>query len=426
MQPKPPDRSGRPPASTLRLSRRSFLRGAGGLAGGLAGAALLGACGDSPTSNTTPTGSAAFAGDPVGEVVMANWPLYIDRARDANGERYSPTLQAFEKRTGIVPDYREVITDPGAFLAKLRPSYEAGQPTGYDVIVTGGRELEIMKVRDWLVALDPDLRPGFDANAAAWAVDPAWDLGNRFTMAWQGGFTGIGVDSDRLEQAPATLEDLANPAVVGSHSVGMITSEMPEFVMTNLGIDPATSGPSEWQEAADWLLHQRDSGTVRRYYDQDYIDDLVKGNLSATMAWSGDVFYYSVWGDQPQLRFTFPEGGGLQWADNMAIPAQAEHPVDAMALMDFYYRPEIAVQVAEWVLYLSPVEGVRELVLEHAEEAREDGDAAYAGQLEETANFPFAFPDAALLSRTRQLRSKFADDEELEEWNSIFEPIALS
>src|SRR3989339_850180 len=108
-------------------------------------------------------------------------------------------------------------------------------------------------------------------------------------MPWQGGFTGIGYDKTKVNGEITKLDDLANPDKVGTESVGMLKSDMPDFVMINLGIDPATSGPDEWKEAAAWLQKQRDSGTVRQYYDQGYIDDFVAGNTPVTMAWSGDV-----------------------------------------------------------------------------------------------------------------------------------------
>ena len=34
------------------------------------------------------------------------------------------------------------------------------------------------------------MRPNFDANAATWAKDPAYDPGNKYSMAWQSGLTG--------------------------------------------------------------------------------------------------------------------------------------------------------------------------------------------------------------------------------------------
>ena len=169
---------------------------------------------------------------------------------------------------------------------------------------------------------------------------------------------------------------------------------MPDLVMINLGITPADSGPAEWQEAADWIQMLKDSGTVRTFYDQGYIDDFTAGNLSATMAWSGDVLYYKIWENGP-YEFAVPEGGALLWIDNMLIPANSANPQGAYQLMDFVYQPEIAQMITEWVLYMSPVPAVQDLIASHA--AEESG--GYAADLEETASSEFLWPDDALLAR---------------------------
>jgi spermidine/putrescine transport system substrate-binding protein len=402
------------------ISRRDLLRGMGA---GLGTAWLLAACGSSETGGTATDRPNVFEGDPTGTVTVANWPLYIDKAKDKSGERYSPSLREFTKQTGIQVDYQEVIADYPSFLGKILPQLEAGQPIGWDVIVIGGRELTVLQTNDWLTPLDPSLRPNFEAHAVSWARDPAFDPGNQHTMAWQGGFTALGVNR-KLVKGPITkLDDLANPDKVGNDAVGMITSEMPDFVMQNMGIDPATSTTEDWKEAAAWLMMQRDSGTVRQYYGQNYIDDMTAGNTSVSMAWSGDILYYSLWAGQSELQFILPEGGGLRWIDSMAIPVNAEHPVDAATFMDFYYQPAIAVMVTEWVLTMPPVEGVRDLVAADGEAALDQGYKGYGNKLLATAENRFTFPDEEVLNATTFLRD-LKTDEEREEWDAIFSPIS--
>lgn len=242
-------------------------------------------------------------------------------------------------------------------------------------------------------------------------------------MAWQGGLTALGVNRELVNGPITRLDDLANPDKVGNAAVGMITSEMPDFVMQNMGIDPVTSTTEDWKEAAAWLTMQRESGTVRKYYSQDYIDDMTAGNTSVSMAWSGDILYYGVWAGQSELQFVLPEGGGLRWIDRMAIPANAEHPVDAATFMDFFYQSEIAVMLTEWVLTMPPVERVRDLVEADGEAALDAGYKGYGKKLLATAENRFTFPDDELLNTTSFVRD-LKTDEEREEWDAIFLPIS--
>jgi spermidine/putrescine transport system substrate-binding protein len=69
----------------------------------------------------------------------------------------------------------------------------------------------------------------------------------------------------------------------------------------------------------------------------------------------------------------------------MVMPKGAKNRDAAAAWMNFVYDPVEAAQIAAWVQYVSPVEGVRE-ELEKIDP--------------ELANSPLLFPDDETLSRT--------------------------
>jgi spermidine/putrescine transport system substrate-binding protein len=408
-----------------RMSRRNLIRYAGMSVGTLGLSAILAACGEDggpvgePTGTETAVGGVDWSAAPGPEVNFSNWPLYIDKAR-VNGEVVYPSLQIFEQETGIHVDYNDEIQDNAGFFGKLQPQLQAGQDTGRDIIViTNGWEFTLLTQNGWVTELPADRRPNFDANAADWARSPAYDPGNKYSMAWQSGITGIGVNKDLLKGEVTSADDLMNPDIVGSNSVGILKGDAPDWVMINLGIDPTTSGPEEWQAAADWLTALKESGTVRQFYDQGYVDDLTAGNLAATMAWSGDVLYYVQWEGYTNLQFLVPEGGALLWIDNMLIPANSANPQGAIQLMDFVYRPEIAQLITEWVAYMSPVPAVQELIAEHA---KTEKDEATADALAAMAESPLLWPDQDLLSRVKFAR-QLTTNEEKEAWDGIFLPI---
>jgi spermidine/putrescine transport system substrate-binding protein len=55
-----------------------------------------------------------------------------------------------------------------------------------------------------------------------------------------------------------------------------------------------------------------------------------------------------------------PETGGTLWTDNMLIPALAQHKTNAELIMNYYYDPKVAAQVAAYVQYICPVAGAQE------------------------------------------------------------------
>jgi spermidine/putrescine transport system substrate-binding protein len=425
-----PDRSFLDPvrmqeAMRHRLTRRSMLKGAGMGVAGFSLASFLAACGGGAGGGGEPTNpKEVFSGQPGSKVDFANWPLYIDQSKDSSGNVYYPSLKQFQDQTGIAVNYEAIIQSNEEFYGKIQPQLAAGDSTGWDLIViTNGRQFTLLTENNWVYQLDTSLRPNFDQNAADFAVSPEYDPGNKYSMAWQSGLTGIGVNADLVNGPITTMDDLADPAKVGTNSVGMLKADMPDFVMINLGIDPATSTPDDWKEAAKWLQYQQDQGTVRQYYDQGYIDDFTAGNTAATMAWSGDVLYYKIWGGYDNLDWVFPEGGALLWIDNMLVPVGATNPVGAAQVMDWFYDPAVATQVTEYVLYMSPVKGVQDQMLKDADAAKAQNSKGYANKLYSTASNTFLFPDEQLLSKTA-FGKQVKTDDEASEWDSIFLPIS--
>jgi spermidine/putrescine transport system substrate-binding protein len=400
-----------------RLSRRNMLKVGGASVGALSLSQILAACSSGSSGGTSASaGSGGVDFDPAnaGKTLnFSNWPLYMDKAHGTY-----PSLDKFKQETGITVTYNDEINGNDSFFGELLPQFQAGQDTGRDIIViTNGEYLTAILTNGWATELDASRRPNFDKYAASWAKSPSYDPNNKYTMAWQSGITGIGYNTEMVNQTPTKLDDLMSTDFFPSKSVGVLKEDAPNLVMVNLGIDPITSTQDDWNEAADWLKKLRDSDTFYAAYDQGYVDDLNAGNLAGTMAWSGDVLYYQIWAGKP-YEFIKPDAGALLWIDNMLIPAHSANPAGALELMDFYYAPENAQLVTEWVLYMSPVPEVQKLIADHAKQ--ETGK--YAEQLAATAASPMLWPDEQLLSQV-SLGRPITTKDESEAWHNTFDTI---
>ncbi len=324
-----------------RMSRRRFVRGAAGVvaAGSLAG--IISACGVAGTRDTGWKEGFDWQGwwkqqTKQGTFDFANWPLYIDRTKDG-----SPTLNDFSDKYGITVNYRPVIQDNASFFSQISPVLQAGQSTGYDmVVISDGWELTQMIENHWLIPLDHSRMPNFRRYASPTAQGPRLRPRQRVHRR-----LAVGDHRDRLrpEPRPAATSRRSrissDPAFAGK--VGMMAddTELASAGMLALGIEPSTSTPADWRKAADLLRKQREDGIVRQYYDQSYIKALQQGDTFISMAWSGDVFQAQVSGNS-NLKFVVPDEGGMFWHDNCMIPYHAAHPVDAMMWIDYFYRPE--------------------------------------------------------------------------------------
>jgi spermidine/putrescine transport system substrate-binding protein len=396
-----------------RYTRRQALGGAGAGLAAVSAAGLLSACGIAGTEAAASGGKDAtdwtawWQKQKKANVLnFANWPLYIDTSHGKH-----PSLEQFTKATGIKVNYQEVIQNNAPFYATIAPTLQNGQSTGYDLVVmTNGWQLtEILDINKWAIPLDPSRIPNFYENASRLVLSPSYDPGNRYTVAWQSGFTGIAYNPQLTGREITSIHDLWDPKFKGH--VGMMSdnTEIGSVGMLALGIDPATSTHADWQKAAKLLTKQRNDGLVRQYYDQSYIKALENGDVWLSQAWSGDIFQANNSG-YPHLKFVVPKEGMMVWTDNMLIPVHAAHPVDAIMWMNFYYQPKIGAEVADWVDYVTPVETARPLLVK---------------QDPSVGKSPLVFPTKAMEAKTHQYYV-YKDYAEFQSWNNVFNPIIQS
>jgi spermidine/putrescine transport system substrate-binding protein len=236
-------------------------------------------------------------------------------------------------------------------------------------------------------------------------------------MAWQSGITGIGYDPKRVGRKITSWSDLTDPKFSGKVGMFADNEDLPNSALCAIGVNPENSTEADWKKAADWLKKQRP--LVRKYYQQDYIGPLSKGDLWISMAWSGDIFQANANG--ASLEFVVPKEGAAIWTDNMCIPAHAKHPLDAMIYMDWVYQPNIAAMLADYINYITPVPATQAIFRKDAADATSKDDKEYYQGL---STSPLVFPkpsDFAKLHRYRVLNV-----EEQKVWNALFEPIYQS
>ncbi|MGH3403736.1 MAG: polyamine ABC transporter substrate-binding protein [Streptosporangiaceae bacterium] len=413
-----------------RLSRRKLLASAGSGAGALGVSALLAACGvkgapaGGGSSSPGGVGTAQWwAGQHVHHKVnFANWPYYIDVLHGGH-----PTLQHFTQQTGIAVNYTEPISDNLPFYAKIRPSLQAKQATGYDVIVMTNNSPPLGYLIDfgWLTPLDRSMMTNFNKYAGPLIKNPSWDPGNKYTMAWQSGWTAIGYNSSVVKNPGSSVGILFDKKYSGR--IGMMNDpqELGSVGLLAIGVEPATSTESEWARAAKRLQQQKSEGLVRSYYDQSYIDHLKNGDIVVSQAWSGDIFQADLNSKYRDLKLLIPDEGGMFWTDNMCIPMYAQNPKDAMTMMDYFYQPQVEAVVEYYNDYVCPVPAAKQVLLNPTGWAKQ----ALAAMKPEiglptstTANAPTVFPSAAYIKNSRNY-FQYKNQEELAAWNNLFLPI---
>ena len=407
-----------------RVSRRDFFR-YGGMAGA---AAFLAACGVSGSkgtgAGTSGVGSRSWWAKQTlhHKVNFANWPLYIDTAKGSH-----PSLDHFQQQTGIKVTYTEPIQDNIPFYTKIRPVLQAHQYTGYDIIVMTNNSpaLGYLMNFQWLVPLDQSAMKNFYKHAGPLVKSPSWDPGNRYTMAWQSGWTAMAYNSSVVTENIDSVQALFDPKYKGRIGMPADPQELGSIGLNAIGVHPRDSTPADWRKAAKKLQDQKSAGLVRKYYDQDYITALKNGDTVISWCWSGDIFQANLNSKFKDLKLVFAKEGAMFWTDNMCIPIGVQNPRDAMAVMDYYYDPNVQAVEEYYTDYVCPVPAAKNALLHPQGWVKN----ALQTLLPVIGLAPKVIADAPTVFPTPEQDSlslpyyQYRNQSELEEWNNLFVPI---
>ncbi|WP_098011272.1 spermidine/putrescine ABC transporter substrate-binding protein [Streptomyces sp. sk226] len=384
------------------MSRRSLLRALGA---GAAGAALAG-CGV-PAAFVEPGERAGRDSSATDHTLhFANWPLYIDTDDDDESKR--PTLDAFSRRTGISVTYTEEINDNDEFFGKISPALMNRQQTGRDLIVISDWMAARFVRLGWVQEMDRAKQPNVAKYLDPQLRTPAFDEGRLHSVPWQSGITGIAYNRKKLGREIRSTGELWADDLRGRVTLLSGLDESFALLMQGDGVDITRWTADDFHTMCEQVEKRVRSKHIRRFTGNDYIKDLATGDVLACQAYSGDVIQLQA--DNPDIEFVVPEEGAELWAESLMIPNLARHKRNAERLIDHYYDPEVAAELAAWVNYVCPVPAARDVLAS----SKDEETAALAED-------PLIFPDDAMRKRLAIARDITSGErmDFAKKWNGI-------
>jgi spermidine/putrescine transport system substrate-binding protein len=334
------------------ITRRQLLERAAAGGAVLSLPALLAACGGEEESSS--------GGDGERDRTLAktlrfsNWTLYIDVDEKT---KEHPTLDQFKQKYGTTVRYIEDVNDNASFFGKIQGPLSRGQSIDRDLIVMtdNSRYPGLLIRKGWLEKLDKSAIPNFK-NLEPALAHPNFDPDREYSLPWQSGMTGIAYNdklTDPITSVPQLLED---KKIKGK--VTLLTEMGDTMALTMLanGDDPTKVTDATFDKALKRIQKAVDSGQIRGFTGNEYSGPLARGDLAASMSWSGDVVQLTP--TNKNLHWNQPDDGGNIWTDNMLIPKGGD-VYTACTFMNFVYDPKIAAQIEAYINYICPVKGAR-------------------------------------------------------------------
>ena len=138
-----------------------------------------------------------------------------------------------------------------------------------------------------------------------------------------------------------------------------------------LGRDPKSHTEADLADAIALIDQLRPY--VRKFHSSQYINDLATGDLCIALGYSGDVIQArnrAREAESPvEVAFRVPREGAQMSIDMLGIPADAPHPDNAHAFINYILRPDIIAAITNAVSYPNPNLAATQLV---APEIRDD------------------------------------------------------
>ena len=279
-------------------------------------------------------------------VHVYNWSDYIDES----------ILDDFEKEIGI-----KVVYDVFDSNDLLETKMLAGG-SGYDVVVPSGAFLSRQIQAGVFQKLDPSKLSNQDK---LWDMilqrTAQYDPDNAYSVNYMWGTTGIGYNEtmikERMPDAPVdSWRMIFDPEVIskfadcGVHMLDTV-AEMIPAALNYIGEDPNSHDKKVIKKAEAVLQAIRPY--ILKFHSSEYINALANGDICLAVGWSGDVLQArdraEEAGNNVIVKYSVPKEGALMWFDQMAVPADAPHPDNAHAFIDYIMRPEVMAKASNYV-----------------------------------------------------------------------------
>jgi spermidine/putrescine transport system substrate-binding protein len=324
--------------ATGRLGRREFVARAFalGLSWSAVGAVLASCGGKGERQSSRDSSSADTLADlgPIeSQLNIYNWSDYIA----------AETVPNFEKEFGIKVTYGTYESNE-ELVARLQSG-----SSGYDLIVPSGYLIPVLAAADLISPVSRQYLTNW-GNLAPLFVGLPFDPGNRYTVPWQWGTTGIAYRTDKVSLAPESWAVFHDRSLAQRMTMMDDRREVIGAFLRYRGHSLNSVDPAEVSQAKADAIQAKQS--LRGYKSAAAKADLIAGDVWVAQLWNGDTTQART--QQPNLGYVIPREGCTIWSDSLAILRSAPHKRAAHEFMNYILRPEVAAAISNFTGYGSP------------------------------------------------------------------------
>lgn len=272
-----------------------------------------------------------------------SWDGYVD---------YASVIQPFEQQTGIKVNYAPFSTNDEMFK-KLQ---ENGA-SEYDLVIASDYILNTARLEGLMLPLDKEQLPNF-ANLDERFISQYFDPDNEYVVPYMSGIPLIVYNPDMVQIEIDGFEDLWDPSL--ADSIGLIDDARVSIgmVLLSMGQSMNTTDDAVLAQAKEKLFALRENIHVLEY--ENLHNSLISGDIS--VAYTFTPYVALALDANPNLKVVWPKEGLGFGIDGAFIPANAPHPTNAHAFLNYLLDGQVAATTAEWQYYCTPNAAAQEFL----------------------------------------------------------------
>ncbi len=272
----------------------------------------------------------------VGELRVYNAAEYMDMS----------TIKDFEKEYKIRVIYDEFESNESLYNDIVN------NPNDYDVLVPSDYMIDRLIKEGRVEKLDKS-KVGNISNVAEEYLNPAYDVGNEYSVPYMVGTVGILYNKRQVQEPVNSWNILWDSKYKGQIWMWYSMRDVIGVSLKRLGYSMNSTNDSEIQEAKKELITQY--SLLRGYAEEEGRDAMIADEGALALVYAGEA--KAAIDQNPNLAYAIPDEGSNKFVDGFVVVKNAKNKEAALNFINFMCRNNIAVRNMTETGYTSPIKG---------------------------------------------------------------------
>jgi spermidine/putrescine transport system substrate-binding protein len=267
------------------------------------------------------------------KLFIYNWTYYMP----------DDVLRDFEKQFNV-----EIVYDVYPSNEDMFTKLKSGA-SGYDIVVPSGDYVSIMIKENMLLPMDLSKIPNFKNIDTAVIGRIAFDKGNKFSVPYMMGGSGIAVNKTHVKDYDKSWNIFSRTDLKNRMTMLDDMREVLGGALRTLGYSVNSTSPEELEKAKQVVLGWK--ANLCKFDAEAFAKGFAAGEFWVVQGYAENVMREYDSTKLSEVDFFIPKEGGSAYIDNLVILKDAKHKDLAYTFINFIHDPKIFARIIDYLRY---------------------------------------------------------------------------